>query len=367
MNWRSLSKVLALCALPMFGLCGCRDFADESAADPDSETNGPPIEAEKYFLGAPPAGIVYLTFDDGPINATQGILDVLKANQVRATFFLNGFHLYGEGDENEDKAAESLNRTLRERHVIGNHSYDHMLHNCCDDQGACGAAVCNKIAKWNIKSYQNEIRDTESFYSNVKKIRDKIANTRERRSNDYLQRLGRLPYTNGWRSKTMEIWTDCPCCTSDDLPPWDPAFKCSADQPTMSAVLGAAVGTNLHNRGYEMFGWDLEWSPENWGDPDPVSTMTTAEKFAEMTVKAMSTCMPPIMEPFQSRAPHFPCDTPLHKKKVVVLVHDFLYEDGTRGKGATVNLPKLDKYIKLMMGQGYIFDTAEKYSRVYFR
>jgi chitin disaccharide deacetylase len=116
-----------------------------------------------------------------------------------------------------------------------------------------------------------------------------------------------------------------------------------------------------------MFGWDLEWSPENWGDPDPVSTMTTAEKFAEMTVKGMSTCMPPIMEPFQSRAPHFPCDTPLHKKKVVVLVHDFLYEDGARGKGATVNLPKLDKYIKLMIGQGYTFDTADKYSRVYFR
>ena len=44
------------------------------------------------------------TFDDGPINATKGLVELLNKHDVKATFFINSFHLDGLGDEKEDKA-----------------------------------------------------------------------------------------------------------------------------------------------------------------------------------------------------------------------------------------------------------------------
>ncbi len=62
--------------------------------------------------------LVYLTFDDGP-NAIYHplILDVLKAENVKATFFLVG--------NNTQKNQDLAQRTKAEGHVIGNHSLTH--------------------------------------------------------------------------------------------------------------------------------------------------------------------------------------------------------------------------------------------------
>jgi polysaccharide deacetylase family sporulation protein PdaB len=61
---------------------------------------------------------VALTFDDAPDDRfTPQILDMLKRNGVRATFFIVG--------SRADKHPESVRRILREGHVIGNHSYSH--------------------------------------------------------------------------------------------------------------------------------------------------------------------------------------------------------------------------------------------------
>lgn len=70
--------------------------------------------------GQPGVKRIALTFDDGPDQLyTPQILDVLKANQVKATFFLLG------------KRAEAnpniVQRIVQEGHVIGNHSYSHPL------------------------------------------------------------------------------------------------------------------------------------------------------------------------------------------------------------------------------------------------
>ena len=87
---------------------------------------------------------IYLTFDDGPIDATEGVLNVLRETKTKATFFINAFHMFGEGDENEDDALKFLKKTVKDGHIIANHSYNHMLHNCCRevDNGTkteCGA------------------------------------------------------------------------------------------------------------------------------------------------------------------------------------------------------------------------------------
>jgi len=64
---------------------------------------------------------VYLTFDDGPLNGTSNILDVLQAEQVPATLFMVGMHA----------EANAANRALVRRAksmplvTIGNHSYSH--------------------------------------------------------------------------------------------------------------------------------------------------------------------------------------------------------------------------------------------------
>lgn len=63
--------------------------------------------------------IVALTFDDGPYPPyTEQILDILKENNVPATFFIIG--------RNAQKHPELVQRIAAEGHQIGNHTYDHV-------------------------------------------------------------------------------------------------------------------------------------------------------------------------------------------------------------------------------------------------
>ena len=65
--------------------------------------------------------VVYLTFDDGPSTTnTPGILDILKENNIKATFFI-----MGKQAESSEEAKELLKREAREGHAIGNHTYSH--------------------------------------------------------------------------------------------------------------------------------------------------------------------------------------------------------------------------------------------------
>ena len=64
---------------------------------------------------------VYLTFDDGPSNySTDKILDILKKNNIKATFFVLGSSI-----ESNDKSTEILKRIAKEGHAIGSHGYSH--------------------------------------------------------------------------------------------------------------------------------------------------------------------------------------------------------------------------------------------------
>lgn len=63
--------------------------------------------------------VVYLTFDDGPSNLTSELLDILKENDVKATFFV-----VGKG--NDTAAGRALmKREVSEGHTVGAHSYTH--------------------------------------------------------------------------------------------------------------------------------------------------------------------------------------------------------------------------------------------------
>jgi len=71
-----------------------------------------------YWHGDTSEKKVALTFDDGPNEPyTSEILQVLRDNNVRATFFVTG--------KNVETFPETAREIVREGHAIGNHSYSH--------------------------------------------------------------------------------------------------------------------------------------------------------------------------------------------------------------------------------------------------
>lgn len=82
--------------------------------------------------------IAYLTFDDGPtIKATPKVLDVLKEEDVKATFFVIGKYVANHPD--------IVKRAYEEGHFIANHGYDHS----------------NKKLYASEESFINEIKSTD--------------------------------------------------------------------------------------------------------------------------------------------------------------------------------------------------------------
>lgn len=63
----------------------------------------------------------FLTFDDGPVPATNEVLDVLRQQRVNATFFVNANKMEKQGE----LQYRVLRRMLTEGDSIGNHGYDH--------------------------------------------------------------------------------------------------------------------------------------------------------------------------------------------------------------------------------------------------
>lgn len=60
---------------------------------------------------------IAITFDDGPNPYTERVLDILKANNIHATFFCIGSQI--------EKYPEIFKRIIAENHIVGNHSYSH--------------------------------------------------------------------------------------------------------------------------------------------------------------------------------------------------------------------------------------------------
>lgn len=73
---------------------------------------------DAYFCGDSQEQVIYLTFDAGYENGCTGqILDVLKAHEAPAAFFLVGNYLQQE--------PELVKRMLEEGHIVGNHTWSH--------------------------------------------------------------------------------------------------------------------------------------------------------------------------------------------------------------------------------------------------
>ena len=66
-------------------------------------------------------GEVSLTFDDAPEKYTEGILKILKKENIKATFFVNGYR----ATMNNRKNWKVLEKIYKDGHTIGTHTYSH--------------------------------------------------------------------------------------------------------------------------------------------------------------------------------------------------------------------------------------------------
>lgn len=111
-----------LMALANPGVVGVREvLVGEFSGREVTSTVITPMQPMLVRRYAPNGGgkVVALTFDDGPWpESTAAVLDVLKAEGVKATFFMIGRQVY--------RYPEIVNRVKAEGHAIGNHTEDHV-------------------------------------------------------------------------------------------------------------------------------------------------------------------------------------------------------------------------------------------------
>lgn len=88
-------------------------------------------------------GVIYLTFDDGPsLDITPKVLDILKEENIKATFFVLNYEQSKEG---------LIKRIVQEGHTIGIHGYSHV--------------------------YKDIYFSDDAYMNNIYKLQEKIKNT----------------------------------------------------------------------------------------------------------------------------------------------------------------------------------------------
>lgn len=124
-----ISGILGILCLGILGYtAGHRTKSGAFAETVRQEVLQEPAETKE--TEEPETKKIALTFDDGPHPVyTEQMLDVLKAEQVPATFFLLGQNI--EGQE------EIVKKIAEEGHLIGNHTFHHVQITGLSKEQAC--------------------------------------------------------------------------------------------------------------------------------------------------------------------------------------------------------------------------------------
>lgn len=93
---------------------------------------------------------VYLTFDDGPSESTDEILDILAEYNVKATFFVLA--------KDDEESIRRYNRIVDEGHTLAMHSYTHVYNQIYAD----------------IESYKQDVTSLQDFLTEVTGIKPVI-------------------------------------------------------------------------------------------------------------------------------------------------------------------------------------------------
>ncbi|MBQ9845507.1 MAG: polysaccharide deacetylase [Oscillospiraceae bacterium] len=98
------------------------------------------VERSSFVAENSEKPVVYLTFDDGPSANTEKVLDILKANDIKATFFVV--------NSNIEAHQYLYKRIVDEGHTLGIHTYSHQykkIYNSVDDYLADFNQIFNKV------------------------------------------------------------------------------------------------------------------------------------------------------------------------------------------------------------------------------
>ena len=170
---------------------------------------------------------IYLTFDDGPNSGTVKVMNILKTENVSATLFLVGEHVYGSREQRE--IYDSL---LRCGNIeLANHSYTHACHN----------------------NYREFYSNADTVTKDFKRCADSL-----RFSNNIVRTPGR----NIWRTGTI---------TSTDI---------------KSSTIAA---DSIKQKGFLALGWDAEWhftSDQRLVQSDSIMAQQIDSLFAKNATKS---------------------------------------------------------------------------------
>lgn len=98
-----------------------------------------------YIYSAPLSSAqkaIALTFDDGPGEYTEKLLDGLKKENAKASFFLLG--------KQAEKHPETIERIYNDGHLIGNHTYSH-----------------TSLFETNTKNFIHDLKKSEDIIKNI--------------------------------------------------------------------------------------------------------------------------------------------------------------------------------------------------------
>jgi len=111
------SVILVRIAILLCAFAAYASTADTSSAFGSDE----PVSTEKNTQDK----VVYLSFDDGPGNHTREVLDILRKEQVPATFFVLG--------EQAERYPELIRALVEDGHALGNHTFNHQYEQLYSD------------------------------------------------------------------------------------------------------------------------------------------------------------------------------------------------------------------------------------------
>ena len=176
--------------------------------------------------------LLYMTFDDGPNFGTEVVLDAFKAAGGAGTFFMNCLRLctceiglppeyYEKGNCTANQAA--LVRMVKEGHVLGDHSSDHMAHNHVGGgyHYVSGPKDLPYFGAANTVPTAAFLRQQGVAEEAIKRVEETMAVVK------------RLPFTNIWQ--LPGVWTTSPTAG------------------------GRKVAGALRRAGGQVFGWDMHW------------------------------------------------------------------------------------------------------------
>ncbi len=224
--------------------------------------------------------IMYLTFDDGPLQGSNNIITTLQQENVKATMFMIGKHI----NKNRHHK-KTFDRALKEPLVlVANHTYSH----------ANGR-------------YRHFYSDTDQVLLDMQRMDDILFENYQ----DYTLPYCRLAGRNVWRVEEI-------CLDDPGIP------KKHKESEKYDA---------LWDEGYQIFGWDYQWSY----DPTNGKVYKSPKKLAH-TIERI-----------------YKKDKTKVKGKFVLLMHDFSFKNKFNGKETLRTL------IHELKDLGWRFETIETY------